>query len=227
MNRQMAFSQAWWQQRGLTAMLILLALMIFVALPLETLGVVSPWVVAVVTTLLLVSGVFALSSHRSTRVAMAVVAMAALAARWITLFRPSRAMAVWDLSLAMLAIGVFTAFVLGQVFRAGTITPNRIYGSILGYLLLGVFWCFAYQLIHNLVPDTFHFPAPSAPVPGRLNHQLVYFSYITLTTVGYGDITPVGVIARTLATAEGLVGQLYPAILIARLVSLRGPTLGS
>jgi len=219
-RRPAAFSQVWWQEKGLTAMLVFLVLSIFVALPLETLQIVSPTLVGAVMTLLLVSGVVAMAGRGLTTVVVGLIAVASLVARWITVFHPGRTVAMWDLSLAILAIGLFTGFVLQQIFRSGPITADRIRGSILAYLLLGIVWCLAYQLVNVLVPDAFRFPDTQAPVYGRLNHHLVYFSFITLTTVGYGDITPVHPIARTLATAEGLIGQLYPAILIARLVSL-------
>jgi hypothetical protein len=214
------FSQVWWEQKGLTAMLVFLVLAIFVALPLETLQIVSPTLVGAVMTLLLVSGVIAMAGRGLTTVVVGLIAVASLVARWITVFHPGRTVAIWDLSLAMVAIGLFTVFVLQQIFRAGPITADRIRGSILAYLLLGILWCLAYQLINVLVPGAFRFPEAQAPAYGRLNHHLVYFSFVTLTTVGYGDITPVYPVARALATAEGLIGQLYPAILIARLVSL-------
>ncbi len=221
MRRPTAFSQVWWEKWGLTAMLVLLVLEIFVALPLETLNLVSPTLVGAVTTLLLLSGVFAMARRGLTTVLVGLIAVASLVARWIMLVHPGRTVDIWDLALATLAIGVFTVFVLQQVFRAGPITGDRIRGSILAYILIGLVWCLAYQLLNTLVPDAFHFPTAQGPMYGRLNPHLVYFSFVTLTTVGYGDITPVYPVARTLATAEGLIGQLYPAILIARLVSLQ------
>lgn len=219
--RPAAFSQVWWEEKGLTAMLVLLVLAIFVALPLETLNVVSPTVVGVVITLLLVAGIVAMSGRGSATIVVAVFAAASLVARWITVIHPGRTIAIWDLGLAILSLSLLTGFVLRHVFRAGPVTADRIRGSILAYLLLGLIWCLAYQLINLLVPGAFHFPEPQVAMPGRLSHHLVYFSYITLTTVGYGDITPVYPVARTLVAAEALVGQLYPAILIGRLISLQ------
>jgi Ion channel len=220
-KRPAAFSQVWWEEKGLTGMLVLLVLAIFVALPLETLNLLSPTVVGVVMTLLLVSGVVAMTGRGPSTWIVGAFALASLVARWITVIHPGRTVAIWDLCLAMVALALLTAFVLRQVFRGGPITGDRIRGSILAYLLLGIIWCLAYQLINLLVPGAFRFPEPQVLIPGRLSHHLVYFSFITLTTVGYGDVTPVYPIARTLAAAEALVGQLYPAILIGRLVSLQ------
>jgi hypothetical protein len=183
-RRPAAFSKIWWQEWGLSAMLMFLCLTLFVALPLETLDIVSPALVGVVMTFLFVAGVVAMSGRGFVTFAVAVLA-------------------------------------LKHVFRAGPITADRIRGSIVGYLLIGVLWCVAYQLIYFLVPGAFNVPDKAAIVPRSLSHRFVYFSFITLTTVGYGDITPVYPVARTLASMEGLIGQLYPTILIARLVSLQ------
>ena len=121
----------------------------------------------------------------------------------------------------MIALALLTAFILRLVFREGPITGDRIRGAIAVYILLGVLWSLAYQLLDRLAPGSFHFAETARPTLGRLSHRLVYYSFVTLTTVGYGDITPVHPLARSLAAGEALVGQLYPAILIARLVSLQ------
>ena len=221
MKRLPAFSQAWWRGWGLTAMLVLVCLAIFGALPLEAIHVVSPTVAGVVLTLLLVSGVIAMTGSGNATAVVGVVALSSLLARWITLIHPGRVVAIWDLALSILAIALLTGFVLHHVFREGPITGDRIRGAILAYLLLGIVWSLAYQLIDLCLPGSFHFPESHAAEAGRLNQSLVYFSFVTLTTLGYGDITPLEPIARTLAAGEALVGQLYPAILIGRLVSLQ------
>jgi voltage-gated potassium channel Kch len=106
--------------------------------------------------------------------------------------------------------------VLTQVFRQGPVTFHRIQGAIAAYLLLGLAWANAYELIELARPGALRFPDGGGPTPIRL----IYFSFVTLTTVGYGDITPLHPTARSLAISEALVGQLFPAILIARLVSM-------
>ena len=85
------------------------------------------------------------------------------------------------------------------------------------YLLLGLIWSVMYATLGAHLPGAFTgSPGAAAGLSGW-----VYFSFVTLTTVGYGDITPVATEARSLAIMEALVGQLYPAVIIARLVSLQ------
>jgi hypothetical protein len=108
--------------------------------------------------------------------------------------------------------------VLAHTFKPGVVTFHRVQGSVAVYLLLGLAWAHAYFLVALIHPGAFNTP----PAADGINEmpQFVYYSFVTLTTVGYGDITPIHPFARSLATLEALVGQLYPAILIARLVSL-------
>jgi len=101
------------------------------------------------------------------------------------------------------------------------VTGHRIRGAIVIYLLLGLIWALLYQVVALTIPGAFRLPESlTAGVPDALRRELTYFSYVTLTTTGYGDITAVHPVARTLVMLEALVGQLYPAIVLAWLVSL-------
>jgi hypothetical protein len=112
-----------------------------------------------------------------------------------------------------------------RVFGAGTVTRNRIGGAVALYMLVGLVWADAYQLVSMVVPDSF---AGISAHDGSIDRfTWVYFSFVTLTTVGYGDIMPLSRAARSLANLEALIGQLYPAIVLARLVSLRVAGSGS
>jgi hypothetical protein len=93
-------------------------------------------------------------------------------------------------------------------------------GGVAAYMLIGVTWAFAYKLLMEQRPDAIHFQKFIGGIPTGEPSLLMYFSFSTLTSVGYGDAYPVHRIARSLATAESLIGQLYPAILIATLVGL-------
>lgn len=155
-------------------------------------------------------------SRPGVRVAIGVLVGLTLLARWQ---RDTGATAVWplaDAALSALTIALFAAVILRRVFSAGPITLGRIEGAVAVYLLVGVLWGLLYEGL--LLRD----PEALAAASGRplVNADLSYYSFVTLTTVGYGDITPVAPVARALAIVEALIGQLYPAVLIARLVSL-------
>ena len=146
-------------------------------------------------------------------------ALVTLVVRWAKIFVPSAGLATLDTLLLLVFLGMLAVIVLFQVFREGPITIQRISGAVVVYLLLGLMWALAYQLIELQQPGSFNF-ADVPAIGDTLSARLVYFSFVTLTTLGYGDITAVSPVARTLAMLEAVIGQLFPAILIARLVSM-------
>ena len=215
-----AFVSSFWQtERGLSAMLAFLVLDLFVVSPLVSMGVIGPFLFNVFFALIVLSGVAAFWDQRLLMVAVLSVFAATVAFQWAADWLPG-AVGVWDDALTILTLSIVAALVLVQVFRDGPITRHRIQGAIVVYLLLGLIWMSAYKLLLRIVPGAIHF-ASGEPGDLKLGHGLAYYSFVTLTTVGYGDITPVHPIARSLAAGEALVGQLYPAILIARLVSMQ------
>jgi hypothetical protein len=125
---------------------------------------------------------------------------------------------VVDAVLTLFLLSTLALIVLWQIFREGPITRQRVQGSITIYLLLGLIWAEAYTLAAHL--DSEAFTGNLGAGQNALSARLTYFSFVTLTTVGYGDILPTNLVTRTLANVEGLIGQLFPAILIARLVSM-------
>jgi hypothetical protein len=126
---------------------------------------------------------------------------------------------------AVLSVGAFLAYVVTVVYRkavfgSGRMTSDRVAGAIAVYLLLGLLWALAYGVISATDPDSFRgVESFSVGKPGA-QMDFIYFSFVTLTTLGYGDISPVAPIAKTLAWLEAVFGQLFLAVTIARLVSL-------
>jgi len=132
---------------------------------------------------------------------------------------PSPGLNLFDRAVSLLAVLILTALVLMQVFRKGRITLHRVQGAVAAYLLLGFAWAIVYEISFLLNPDAIRFPDNSG-VGLLMVPRLLYFSFVALTPVGYGDIVPVHPAVRSLAVTEALIGQLYPVVLIARLVSL-------
>jgi hypothetical protein len=223
MKRPLPLREVWQTERGLSLMLVFLVLSLFVGAPLVAAGTVGPYLFDVLFSLLMVSGVVAVSQRKILRFTVSALAIATLVVRWWSYgARGTTSLLLGD-ALSIVSLSVLVAFVLVQVFREGPVTGYRIQGAIVVYLLLGLIFSSAYEIVERAVPDSFSYSSPGAAGSGinfRLTHGLVYYSFVTLTTLGYGDITPVHPVARSLAVAEALIGQLYPAILIARLVSL-------
>jgi hypothetical protein len=159
---------------------------------------------------LLLAGVAALSAHPAVRTLLFVLVVGALIVRWGPFSAPATALA------ALVTVMAMALVVMAQAFRAGPVNVHRIQGAVAAYLLLGLAWALAYESVALLAAGAFSGAGMAAPERDRF----LYFSFVTLTTVGYGDVTPVHPVARSLAVAEALTGQLYPAILLARLVSL-------
>jgi len=209
----------WWQDRSMVVLLVGLVAVIFIIYPMGGLGHTYAWLLQGCVSVILIAGVGAVARTLATTWLVAGVAVAGLVSRWLVFLRPSPERVLMDAVLFVLVLGVLAAVVLVQVFRAGPITAGRIVGAVVFYLLLGLMWANVYTIVSLVRADAFHFPV--APrTANELVAQLIYFSFITMTTVGYGDIIPVHPLDRSLANLEALVGQLYPAILIARLVSL-------
>ena len=122
-------------------------------------------------------------------------------------------------ALAWLVLGLVIIWVAARaVFAPGRITYHRVIGAVLVYLTIGLVFVALYTLVGALSP--FSFSGLRITDRTTLPSDLVYFSFATLTSVGYGDIVPVHPFARSLTNLEAIIGQLYPATLLARLVSL-------
>ncbi len=119
---------------------------------------------------------------------------------------------------------IFVLFIIIQliffILRAARVNSEVMCAGLAAYLLLGLLWSFAYILVAWVVPDAFFFDGRIEAAQDMTSFTSVYFSFITLTTVGYGDITPVANVARMLAAAEAMTGTIYMAVFISRLVAL-------
>jgi hypothetical protein len=203
--------------RQITAILVFLLLMLFIVLPLSRGGVLQVMTRLTLTVLLLFT--LATVARRHGRLAgIALLVTAAVALDWLQFVLPSRATAAIGGALAVGGVLALTVMLLVRVLGEGKVTWHRINGAVAVYLLLAVLFAIAFAVVDASVEHAFTFAAGERAEGGW--GSFLYFSLVTLTTVGFGDITAVHPIARSLVTLEALVGQLFPAILIARLVSL-------
>lgn len=207
----------WGDDRGLSALLAVMVLSLFVAVPLVATQTTSAVLLPGLWSLLLLIGAWAVVRTRLAVGLVGALVVAAAIARWTEYAATAPGIAVLNGSLTVASYSIFAGLILARVFRAGRITIHRIVGAVAVYLLIGMVWSQAYRIVTILRPDALGGAVVAGSPPDEAT--LLYFSFVTLTTVGYGDITPIHPAARSLAMAESLTGQLFLAILIARLVS--------
>jgi hypothetical protein len=175
---------------------------------------------AALLTLVLLSAVLAVGGRRRTLFVAGLLVIPAVAGTWLDNFWPD----LLPRELTLASAVVFAAFVIVNLLRfilqAPRVDSQVLCAGISTYLMLAILWSFAYVLVGRLVPQAFVFtigPEPNRPLAG---FEALYFSFSTLTTLGYGDIVPVANVARQLAMLEATTGTLFVTVLIARLVSL-------
>lgn len=169
--------------------------------------------------IVLVSGVLAVGRSRKLLTAAAILAAPAIAARWTHLFRPDLPQQLF-LVPGLVFIVFLIANLLHFILRAQRVNKEVLCAGLSVYLLLGTAWMFAYMLVSDYSPGAFAFTAGPETGHTLSGFNAYYFSFITLTTVGFGDVVPVSHTARMLAATEAATGTLFMAVLIARLVAL-------
>jgi len=173
---------------------------------------------------ILITAVWGLHTSRRGFVAGMTLATMALLGNWIGIFVESLPLLLATRTVTVAFLGLIIWTLLGNVARQTRIQPETIYQAACVYLILGVIFALFYASVSQIDAGAFNpVAAPGTPEAGAAGAGLakwVYFSFITLTTVGFGDITPVAPAARSLVILEALIGQFFVAVLVARLVGL-------
>src|SRR6476620_7176687 len=177
-------------------------------------------IVSILLSLVLLSAVLAVADRKAVSFIALLLAIPAIVGRWISHFRPDLVPPPVFLVAGLALIAFVVANLLRFVLRAPSVNTEVLCASISAYLMLGLLWTVAYWLVAPVTPNAFAFNTAIGTKETMAGFNAFYFSFITLSTVGYGDITPVSKIARWLAAAEAMTGLLYVTVLIARLVSL-------
>ncbi len=210
----------WAQDESLTFLLAAVVLMVFFIHPLVDVGWLAKFSMAIAGALILAAGMLVVGSRPILTVIGAILAVLTFLIDVAHLVAPAPWLLASRSVCFVLFLGLLNSILMNRVMRDGPVNRHRIQGAILVYLILGLMWSQAYQFLEALNPGSFSIPNP-APGSEGLALKLTYFSFVTLTTVGYGDITALNPFARCLAVLEALTGQLFPTILIARLVALQ------
>jgi Ion channel len=180
----------------------------------------GPLIDLLLATVVLGMGVLAVGARRRTLIFAILLVLPAVVGNWVHHLWHG----VYPVEAVLAARLVFLAFVvvrlLAFILRAPKVNSEVLCAGISIYLLMGLVWALAYMLVAGQAPDAFAFSVPASSPHAMTRFNAFYYSFMTLTTVGYGDITPVSNLARTLAILESMSGTLFVGVLIARLVSL-------
>lgn len=175
-------------------------------------------------TLVMIASLVAVGRNHRVLISAAVLFVPAIAGKWLNHFCPNY---ISPFYFPVFGIAFF-AFTIDRILRfilqTTHVDTEVLSAGIVVYLMLGILWAQAYMLLAQVSPDTFQFPLAEHSERHMDGFNAFYFSFSTLTTVGFGDITPMSKIARTLAVMEAVTGTLYLAILISRLVGMYSPS---
>jgi voltage-gated potassium channel len=213
----MSGRQRHWLSQYRFLILLLSLLFVDVLVPIfDALELVGARVLSTVfISLVLLSSVYTVSERKKLflfTVSLAVIAICARVA--VDLVPdPDKWMIVTALVLLLVFLLLISTIILLEVLKPGRVTGERISASICVYLLIGFLWAMVFTLVFVLDPQSFN-------IEGATFGHFIYYSYITLSTLGYGDITPLSPIARPLAYVEAIIGQIYLTVLVARLVGM-------
>ena len=175
---------------------------------------------------LFVVGLVSVIEHRVVRLVALPLAVLVVTGDALVLafdFQLPRAIRFIDIGFLIVVAGA----ILTHVLRADRVTSDTILGAICVYLLIAMFFFMLYSSLELMTPGSFIgvegrvSDAVGGPRPLGRYPDLLYYSLVTMTTLGFGDITPVGALPRVLSATEAVIGQLFVAILIARLVGLQ------
>jgi hypothetical protein len=210
-------SGVWSSEGGPYVLLVSLFVTVFVISPLIYAGMVPPIILQTAFWLVIVAGVFNTSLHPLLRLFALTIALLSTAWRWLGPSFFGKTIAEVDIFLSVGMLLVFTLLTVHSFLVTGRAWAHRIAAAVAVYLLLGLIWARLYELLEQFAPGSFRIPEGEH----LSTAGFIYFSFVTLATIGYGDFSPVHIIARNLAVLEAITGQLYMVILISRLVSER------
>jgi hypothetical protein len=211
----------WSTDTSLSAILIFLLTIIFLFYPFYHIPVFK-FIIKILFLLILVSGCAKVLKRRWLGMGVALLIAAYILGNGGEVLTEERALSFWNCIINFFCCGLLAMVLAVQVFKEERVTANHIQGAVAIYLLLGLMWGFLYEA--TVLQDPGAFVRASSSLPDSvdmLKRDLLYYSFTTLTTVGYGDIVPVHPFVRMLAILEAIVGQLFPAILITWLVSMQ------
>ncbi len=166
----------------------------------------------------LVSGVYAISRKKHVLLTAVFLAIPFFASIWTNNFVKVPSLIFVEEIFGILFMAFMVIVILSFIFGEQEVTSNTIYAAIVVYLLIAIMWAFIYSVLESINPGSFAISESQIELERPL---FIYYSFITITTLGYGDITPVTATANSFSFLEAVIGQIYLVVLVARLVGMQ------
>ena len=180
--------------------------------------------ISILFALVLIASLYLVATEKKHLLIGLALAAPALLTHWSFGVLPEITRLTINASFQILFLSYVCTQILTYLIRARKIESNVIYAALCLYLMLGLIWTFAYLLIETNSPGAIALKNEFDLLtdnPRELIAEIMYFSFVTITTLGYGDITPISPLAQSLVIIQAFVGQIFVAIVIARLVGLQ------
>jgi hypothetical protein len=173
-------------------------------------------------TLTILTAIFNCKHNPWVKKAAIVFAIPALGLTWLELFYPAESLFITSIACTIGFMWICTTSILYDVVLRARVTLETLRGVVCAYFMIAFVFAYMYYLIENLIPGSFHlvYRDSSFITFSRDFSQMLYFSFVTLLTIGFGDVTPLLDLSQTMVVLEGIIGQFYVAILVARIVSV-------
>jgi hypothetical protein len=210
-------SNLWTSNYSLTLLLIILVFYLFVLIPQIRDGDKDKIFTGIFFSVLLVTGVASVVNERKYKILILVFASLTFLTRWVASVVHSDARLFSDISSIIYFI-ILAFIITKHIFNNKKIDIHKIMGAVVLYLLIGLIFAYIYSILDFFNPESF-IVSVAEPFE-NYEAKSFYYSFITLTTTGFGDVIPATAMARNFTVMESLIGQLFPVILIARLVSI-------
>jgi len=164
------------------------------------------------STIVIIAGAYAASANKKSVIILLVLSLPWFLSEWFFMKSTN------TVFLSFFFFLYVTLTLFDMLIKSKDITPNTLYGAVCVYLMLGLLWASIYGLINELIPGSIF--TGNLTDSQLTTNEVIYFSYTTLTTLGYGDITSMAPVGRILSVLEAIIGQLFIAFMVARLIAI-------
>jgi hypothetical protein len=201
--------------KGRFLYLLITVLLYLIMMPLAESLVKLRFLLTIFFSATLLAAIYAVSQNRKILIISVILAVPVLGLLWANQYFQTHTLSLFNSFFTIVFLIFFIFFLLSSVFKAKHVTADVIYTAIVGYLFIGLMWAFVYSILESFFPGSF------ATSQSHTMQTYTYYSFVTLTTLGYGDIAPITPQARSFAILEAIIGQIYLTVLIARLVGMQ------